>query len=152
MVVFTPNFGSVQSHCLKPDCDRTFLHRHHIRHEAVWIALNLRRKGPNEELGWTEEVIHNLDERYHKFLPKDIARICAWHHAEIHMLYDLEAEKFQRRLKYKPYSQFSYKEATRLMNRFEKTFNLWLPKHTPGVDPNYLRPFRNFPLLKEELK
>src|SRR5688572_26837829 len=97
-MIFKPSLDEVVAFCQKPECERTFLHRHHVRHAALWINLKFK---PEKRKGWSYEKLLEMEKRYKLFHPDDIIWICSWHHAEIHLIYDTEIEKHQRAKHYK---------------------------------------------------
>jgi hypothetical protein len=149
---YEPELNKLTTSCKKPSCERTFLHRHHVRNESLWIALAPVLAYRPKWMGWSAELLLEMQKRYKEFRPEDVVHICSWHHAEIHLLYDLEIEKNQRAKKYKPLAAYTYKQARRLSDEFEKVFNVWIKKITPGADPALLQGFRAFPLGPKEVK
>lgn len=144
---FDPHLNSVRATCTKPTCAGTFLHRHHIKHEALWLWL---READNRHKDWTDELVKDMNMRYHEFRKEDIVVVCSWHHAEIHMLYINILENNQRRKCYKALADYSFKEAQTLMRHFEKACQKWLTKVTPGIDPESLDGMRSFPHKKRK--
>lgn len=149
---FHPNLGVVFTYCSKPNCDRSHLHRHHIKHEALWIHMKVTDNESRRMKGWTPEFKEKLKTRYDLFLPEDVSVICAWHHAEIHFEYDRLIEKDQMLKKYKALGSYSVAEAKALMKKFRRHFNVWIKKTTPGLDPAFLVSMRAFPLSQGEMK
>lgn len=149
---FVPDFAAVKlRYCLKPHCDRHMLARHHVKMESLWLHLGNQLITLPEKKGWTFQKINEIERRYHEFRPEDVRLICNWHHGEIHLLYDIELDKWIKKLNNKPLNKYSWTEAQNLMTRFEKVFNIWIKKVTPGVDPKFLTPFKHYPLLKAEM-
>lgn len=114
--------------CAKPGCkvaSHTLLQRHHKRHPAMWFGIWAKRK--RGELRWKE-----FKERYHKFLPEDVVLICDAHHAEIHSIYDKIITKDRAQVQCK-LSEYTWVQATQLMNKLEEACLEWLETVTPGI-------------------
>lgn len=113
--------------CAKPNCkwNRAPLHRHHKRHQALWFGPWAWR---GAEKAWRQFV-----QRYNEYRPKDIVRLCSYHHAEIHSIYDViilsDVARLQRSL-YK----YTWPQGHRLMRKLEDACDEWLKKETPGID------------------
>lgn len=122
--------------CAKLNCctDSRTLHRHHRRHQAVWIGVWFsRRKG--------EEKFEEFKQRYYAFLPEDWTRLCENHHAEIHLVYDLVIRQDRKKIG-RTLSRYSWTQAEKLMDRFEAVCVEWLKKDTPGVSSKRLEELR----------
>lgn len=128
----TPNFDSVVIYCQKPNCSGTYLNRHHIEHPAMWFWLPVL---------WIKEL-EELKKKYKLFEPYDIVHICTDHHAEIHLLYDAEIEKYKRKLGNKQLKHFTYKQAKKLMQKLRRVCEIWMTKQTTGMDTKLLPIFR----------
>lgn len=127
---------SATGECGKVGChtpSRT-LHRHHRRHQAMWIGVWLARRVGEEKF-----ITFCWD--YHAFLAKDWVRLCDMHHAEIHLIYDgiIRRDKLKTG---RPLSKYSWAQAEKLMDKLESTCVKWLRKDTPGLDPKYLTNLR----------
>lgn len=149
---FTPDFDKVTPFCTKPQCDRHMLARHHVKMSSLWLSLGSQLVRQPKSQGWTAQKIIEMHLRYHAFLPQDVVKICNWHHGEIHLLYDIEIDHCLAEKEQKPLNKWSTEEAEWLMDRFQAVFDNWIQKVTPGVDPKFLRPFKNYPLMKAELE
>jgi hypothetical protein len=116
--------------CQKPGCEVSgTLHRHHRRHEAMWLGIwATRRRG--------EERWKAFTERYYQFLPEDCEFLCPNHHAEIHRLYDAIIVG-DRKLVGRPLSKYTWTQAERLMEKLESACLEWIETETPGIDSNY---------------
>lgn len=135
-----PDLSGVDSttgECAKLDCNsgsRT-LHRHHRKHQAMWIGVwRVRRAG--------EEKFLKFCYNYHAFLRKDWDRICDRHHAEIHLIYDMIIQQDVARVG-RPLAHYSWAQAEKLMAKLEATCVEWLKKDTPGLDPEKLNDIRD---------
>lgn len=116
--------------CAKPNCSTGShtLHRHHRRHEAMWLGVwASRRRG--------EKKFAEFVARYHAFHPDDWVRVCDRHHAEIHLIYDGIIRR-DRHITLRPLSQYSWAQAEKLMGKLEGICLEWLTKETPGEDPS----------------
>lgn len=123
--------------CAKFNCctESRTLHRHHRKHEAMWIGIwLLRRKG--------EEKFVHFCYTYHLFRREDWVRICDMHHAEIHLIYDGIIKKDKLKTG-RPLSKYSWAQAEKLMEKLEAACVKWLKKDTPGVDPTFLNNLRD---------
>ena len=122
--------------CAKLNCNTGSytLHRHHRRHQAIWLGIWKSRR--NGEVKFNAHI-----KRYHSFDPKDWSRLCDSHHAEIHLIYDIiiriDQGKIQRNL-----SQYSWAQAEKLMNKLEAVCVAWLEKETPGSSSDALTALR----------
>lgn len=119
--------------CPKPNCSTgsDTLERHHRRHEAMWLAVwRSKRKG--------EQRFIRFVGRYKRFDPRDVTRICDWHHAEIHSIYD-EIIQADMRMRSKRLQDYSWDEANELMSKLERRFWTWLGEPSPGLSPRKLR-------------
>jgi hypothetical protein len=100
----------------------------------MWIGVwMLRRAG--------EEKFINFCYRYHCFDTKDWVRICANHHAEIHLVYD-QIIRADRKKVGRPLSKYSWTQAEKLMEKLEAVCLDWLKKDTPGVTSERLLELR----------
>lgn len=127
---------AASAHCAKKKCctDNHTLHRHHRRHQAMWIGVWLvRRRG--------EQKFVDFCYRYHAFNPEDWTRLCANHHAEIHMVYDQIIRRDVKKVG-RPLSQYSWAQAEKLMDKLEAVCVEWLQKETPGVTSERLNELR----------
>jgi len=112
--------------CQKPGCAASdTLHRHHKRHEAMWLGIWSGRR--RTEAKWKAFV-----NRYYSFLPEDCVILCANHHAEIHVIYDGILLRDRERAG-KPFSKYTWPQAETLMLKFEAACDSWMRKATPGV-------------------
>lgn len=129
------SLGEVDSstgECGKPNCttgSRT-LHRHHRRHEAMWLGVWAGRR--KAEPRYVEFI-----ERYRSFDRSDWERLCDNHHAEIHLLYD-EIIKIDKKTTKRPLSKYSWKQAERLMSKLEDAFYTWVKIESPGFSSEEL--------------
>lgn len=76
----------------------------------------------------------SLKHRYNKFRPEDTVLICDWHHAEIHLQYDMLIRARAKSLG-KSLSHFTWEEAEDLMADLRKVCQKWMRQRTPGTDP-----------------
>ncbi len=123
--------------CAKLDCDTGSytLHRHHRKHQAIWLGIWAGRRNG-------EKKFSLFVTRYHEFNPKDWTRLCASHHAEIHLIYDgiiRRDQWFTRR----SLSQYSWVQAEKLMMKLEAVCVDWLKKKTPGSSTEALTKLRS---------
>jgi hypothetical protein len=90
---------------------------------GVWAS---RRRG--------EEKWQQFLDRYHNFLSEDVVELCAHHHAAIHQIYDriiqADVAKVER-----PLSQYTWRQAERLMDRLKGVCLEWLCSESSGIDP-----------------
>jgi hypothetical protein len=113
--------------CQKPNCESSgTLHRHHKRHEALWLGIWSGRR--RTETKWKEFV-----NRYYSFVPEDCVILCANHHAEIHNIYD-KIISHDRRQTGRRLSKYTWPQAEKLMDKLERACIEWLAQQTPGID------------------
>lgn len=86
-------------------------------------------------------------ERYEAFDPRDVVVLCAYHHCEIHLLYDPVIGKRRIRLM-KILGDFTWHEANKLMRTLRRLCYDWEQEETPGVDPIECTLDRRFPDFK----
>lgn len=129
-----PRLDKVRSFCAKPNCHRSFLHRHHKGHEFLWVSIKPKC--------WNDLEYKEFVKRYNSFWKRDVVFVCPWHHAEIHLLYAREIFKHQRRRGFKKLSQYSRTEIESLRRRLREVCDEWLSKETPGIHPDTLESFR----------
>jgi hypothetical protein len=133
--------------CAKPRCEwlGASLHRHHRKHEALWLAPWARRQS---EVQWRAFV-----RRYKEFRPEDVVLICEHHHAEIHSIYDqiIADDCAKTGL---PLYLYSWKQGRVLMRRLEEACKEWLQHPTSGIDSKIYGATRRlrWALLKKEAK
>ncbi len=128
--------SSASGECAKFRCKTGAhtLHRHHRKHEAMWIGVWVARRAG-------EEKFYEFTQRYHAFDKRDWTVVCANHHAEIHLIYD-EIIKKDKLKTGRPLSKYSWTQAEKLMDKLEATCLLWLKKDTPGLSPEELNKLR----------
>lgn len=68
---------------------------------------------------------------YEEFRSEDTEYLCASHHAEVHYLYDKIIASHKVRTM-KRLSDYSWEQAENLMDQFEKAFEKWKERKTPG--------------------
>lgn len=119
--------------CRKPKCKHrmTATHRHHKAHEWQFV-----RFWAISHKWMSEQRVRDFVCRYFEFRPEDVEKICAWHHAEVHMLYDKIIAKFTIGLKKYHTSELTWDEAHQLMDLLRKEFEEWIKKETKGVSPS----------------
>lgn len=71
---------------------------------------------------------------YEAFRPRDVVKICDWHHREIHERYSVIVNAHKARLR-KRLRSYSWKEAEALMKLLEQECDRWLKLQTPGSPP-----------------
>ena len=100
------------------------LDRHHVKHQKLFV----------NEFGVTDKASSaryvTFLARYEEFNPKDIRLLCRDCHGEIHEEY-LYLMLDEELLKDKPVYEFSWKDATELMKKFEKFFKKWVKTKVP---------------------
>lgn len=116
------------------------IHRHHIRHKRYWINrfeskdLYFGGRGDNARMlrvDW-EMFVRTLKERYAKWLPRDIVRLCDYHHVEIHAIY--------RRINRSVIDSakngiVTPRDAIRAMRLCKQALREWLKKPSAGMNP-----------------
>lgn len=114
--------------CTKPNCGhRAALNRHHRGHEALWFGPFAHRA--------TEAKWQLFIERYKAFREEDIVRICIFHHAEIHSIYDKIINEDIQITGLALYL-YSWRQAEALMRKLRRACAEWLKRETPGLDPD----------------
>lgn len=116
--------------CLKPACKAWgTVHRHHRRHEAMWLGIWSGRRRH-------EAAFQSMVKRYHEFRIEDCEILCPNHHAEIHKIYDgiISAD---RKKTGRPLSKYSWVQANLLMDKLEAACLRWLKTQSPGIDSKY---------------
>jgi hypothetical protein len=85
--------------------------------------------------------------RYELFNPQDVLVLCAYHHCEIHLMYDpIIAE---RRIKLnRVLGDFTWEQAHDLMRTLRRLCYNWEKEETPGRNPKDCAPTRRFPDFK----
>lgn len=127
MVTTTPDFGSVQLSCAKPGCSNPRLQRHHKKHEYIWVAVWVKRR-----MG--EPRFQAFSRRYWSFDDRDIVRICARHHVEVHAAYTRIIDQHIVKNSNPLLHTWTWKEADALMKDLEEYCDKWLKKKTPGLN------------------
>lgn len=122
-----PDFGSISVVCAKPDCDSTWVQRHHIRHEKLFIRFFAHKQG--------QKKYEQFRRRYEEFREEDISAICPDHHAEAHWEYRHIIQRHYIKVG-RPLSQYTWKEAEELMERFATFYSAWIATPTLGMDPS----------------
>ena len=115
--------------CRKPGCTHRLelTHRHHRRCETLFVTAFQDTK--------ISKRYTDLCSRYEKFDERDTVRICAWHHAEIHILYDGIILDFKIKIN-KVLHDFTWEEADFLMRSLRKACYAWESEITPGINPS----------------
>ena len=118
--------------CSKPLCNTgsSTLHRHHLRHEAMWLGVWRGRRS-------REKRYHEMIKRYHSFDEGDWVRLCDHHHAEIHSHYDKIIQSDREEVG-KNLSSYSWKQAKILMDKLEAFCIEWLKRPSKGLNPSRL--------------
>lgn len=119
--------------CRKPSCKHRMelTHRHHRKCETLFITAFGRNPARNTK----SKRFKLLCSRYEKFDERDVVRLCAWHHAEIHVLYDDIILDFKIEIN-KILANFTWEEADKLMRRLRKACYQWETEVTPGINPD----------------
>lgn len=135
--------------CRKPNCKRrtAITHRHHRRQETLFVNA-YRLKGPKKT---KDERYWKLEQKYNEFRVEDTVIICAHHHCEIHLLYDVEIFDDQL-MRHKRLRDYTWPQAYSLMNKLRQLCLDWETEITPGVDPIECDPEKRFPNLKKKKK
>lgn len=126
--------------CQKPGCKRRFStpNRHHMRHEKRWINLWSRFPPPHwRRLGEfipSRHILLRIKERYYQFRPQDTVRLCIFHHAEIHMIYEGIYRSAEAKFKL-PWKAFGWREAIYVMRECKIHCKKWMQHPSPGVNP-----------------
>ena len=105
--------------CSKCGSTQHPIDRHHVKHQKLFVT----QFGISDKARTARYATFRA--RYEEFNPKDIRLLCRDCHGEIHeeYLYLMLDEKL---LKNKSIYEFSWKDAAKLMNKFEKFFNKWI--------------------------
>ncbi len=135
--------------CRKPNCKYRLeiTSRHHRRCESMFI----RAFGKIMPIKVTKRYIKLVD-RYDSFDPRDWVRLCAWHHCEIHLIYDnlIHRDKLKRRKL--SLVDYTWDEAKALMSKLKKICREWEDRDTPGKDPADCASHRRFPRYRPRRK
>lgn len=126
--------------CQKPGCKRRFStpNRHHMRHEKRWI--NFWGMNPVPGWKWGKEVSNGgtylamLRARYYQFRSRDLVRLCIFHHAEIHIIYERIYRSAEAKFKL-PWKAFGWREAIYVMRECKIYCKKWMQHPSPGVSP-----------------
>lgn len=118
--------------CIKPHCGTRSLNinRHHKRHQFMFLSSFVRtRKRQAEYKAFVK--------RYYEFRKEDVADVCSWHHAEVHILYDRIIQQDIKRVG-KPLRNYSWAQANALMDKLEACFEEWAKIESSGINPREL--------------
>jgi hypothetical protein len=122
---YTPEFHRVHS-IQKQTCDKCktycFCHRHHLKHEMLFIRVFAFSH--TSHLKWYKK----LELRYYEFRPFDIRYLCPDCHKHIHHLYRRSVMRaFNRKntSRRKDFHDFTTAQADELMKAFRKYYFRW---------------------------
>lgn len=134
--------------CRKPKCKRRMepTARHHRKCETMFIRAfdHVPKKRRNNRY-------RTLVKIYHMFRPRDIVVLCAWHHCEIHLIYDkvIAAEGISRG---RILTDFTWPQSDTLMRTLRDICKEWEERDTPGRNPIDCTPDKRFPLVVKRRK
>jgi len=85
--------------------------------------------------------------RYESFDPRDIEVLCAYHHCEIHLIYDdlIREDKAKRRKG--SFIDYTWSQATAVMSKLSKECYEWMKRDTPGRNPEDCTTAKRFPAI-----
>lgn len=87
-------------------------------------------------------------QRYASYNPRDVVVLCAWHHCEIHLLYD-EIVLMDKRLNLtSSLKEYTWIQADALMKQLRKLCYQWETEITSGRDPDDCAPGKRYPTIK----
>jgi hypothetical protein len=121
--------AAVEGGCEKPSCTHhsARINRHHRGYDSLWFSSWHRFRGRT----WWQKVV----DRYWEYRKADCVRLCVYHHAEIHMLYDELIAVAIARARV-PLHRFSKRAAQELQRDLRRACRNWLLLVTPGTDPD----------------
>jgi hypothetical protein len=99
------------------------LDRHHVRSQKLFVRAFANKQGKRYAA---------FVKRYEEFNEKDICRICRLHHDVVHSFYHMIVDRHIAKIG-KPLWQWSWKQATILMNDLEKEFWRWKKRQEAGL-------------------
>lgn len=137
------NLETKEVGCRKPGCKRRMepTARHHRKCESMFIRgfAHIPSKCDSRRY-------KRFKTRYESFNPRDVVVLCAWHHCEIHLIYDRIIDAYRRR-EFRILTDFTWEQADGLMAHLKDVCREWEQRDTPGRNPVDCVPTKRFPKL-----
>ncbi len=138
------NLKTSEVGCRKPGCKRRMepTARHHRRCETMFVRAYEKHLDKRKTKRYKA-----FCKRYDSFDPRDIEVLCAYHHCEIHLIYDdlIHRDKMKRRKT--TLIDYTWSQANALMSKLSKECYGWMERATPGRNPEDCTSAKRFPLV-----
>ena len=130
--------------CRKPGCRRRMesTARHHRKCETMFIRAYAKHPDKAKTKRYKA-----MCERYESFDPRDVEILCAFHHCEIHLIYDDMIFRDKEKRRKTSFIDYTWSQANAVMSKLSKECYEWMKRETPGRNPEDCTAAKRFPAV-----